>query len=257
MTVDLFSPPEPTLDAPTFLARRTHLLDEIGRSERAGWPGYALLGARRRPALLVAALVAVALIPVAALAVANDWWFLGPGLSPTPASEVIVVKTGTWDGKGWQLTAYRSDTEGLCYALTPTGSSGEGASISCDSIEGVPRTPESKPYTPHAISFVIGGGGVLPASIYGPVTDKAEEVDVYFRKGAVLRTPTVAPPSSLGAAVRFYAAPLPASVPRLRPSSRPGEGPLKKLVGLDHNGHVVACLTVPLPKGGVPLSACR
>jgi len=36
-----------------------------------------------------------------------------------------------------------------------------------------------------------------------------------------------------------------------------GPGFLEKLVGLDGEGQIVACLTFPMPEEGVPLSACR
>jgi hypothetical protein len=252
MTTDRYPPPEPTFDTRTLRARRAHLLDEISRADRSH-AARAARAARSRSAALVGAFVLMALIPVAALAIANDWWFLRSGVSPTPASAVVVVKTGTWEGKDWQLTAYLSDTDGLCYALTPSGSSSAGASISCDSIEGVPRGPMSKPYMPHAVSYAIAGKDVLPASIYGPVTDKAVEVVAYFADGAVLRTPTVAAPTGLRAAVRFYVAMLPDSMP----PAEAGQSALRKLVGLDGDGRIVACLTGSLPAKGVRLADCQ
>jgi hypothetical protein len=251
MTIDPFNAPAPKFDTSAFRTRRSHFLEELSRSEHRRGARRALRLARPRPAIVLAALALAALIPVAALAVANDWWFLRPGGSPTPISGVVLVKTGTWDGVAWELTAYRSDTDGLCFSLTPRDSSnGRGGTMSCDSIAGVPRTANSKPSTPHAITYVITGKDVLPASIYGPVTDKAEEVVAEFANGVEVRTSTFAAPRELGAAVRFYATTLPASVPPLRIGSRS----LTKLVGLDGSGRIVACTTESLPTA--PLSAC-
>jgi hypothetical protein len=241
MTIDPFSASAPEFDSSALLARRAHFLNEIARAKRRRGPRRAPWLARRRPAILIAALAIVALIPVAALAVANDWWFLRPGVSPTPSSGVVVVKKGTWDDVAWELTAYRSDTDGLCFSLTPSDSNSRGGTLSCDSIAGVPRTAKSKPSAPHAITYVLAGRDVLPASIYGPVTDKAEEVVAEFANGTEVRTPTFAAPPELGAAVRFYAATLPASVPPLRIGSRS----LTKLIGLDGSGRIVACMVVP------------
>jgi hypothetical protein len=244
VTVDPFNPPELTLTPASFARRRASLLDEIGRSRL------------RRPLLLVAVVGLAILIPVTAFAVGHDWWFFRFGDAPAPVTGVVVVKTGVWDGKGWQLTAYRSSTDGLCYGLGPTGTeNGEGAMMACGGIAGVPRTPQSKPGSPYAITYGMGSGsrGVLPAFIYGPVTDRADEVVVAFRNGAVLRTPTFAAPSALGAPVRFYAAQLPPSVPPLRIGL---PEVLEKLVGLDRDGRIVDCMTLPSRPEGEPLSAC-
>lgn len=213
--------------------------------------------ARRRILAVVVALLAV-LIPVSAVPVVNEWWFFQFGEAPAPVTDVVVVKSGTWDGTRWELVAYRSGTDGICFSMGPATSAettGAGGAMSCDQIEGVPRTPESKPYTPHAISFLSasGSGGELPAYVAGPVTGRADEVAVYFANGVVLQTPTFEAPSSLGP-IRFYAAQLPDAVARLAVPL--DYGWIEKLVGLDGDGRIVACLTFPLPEAGMPLSAC-
>ena len=244
MTVDPFNPPELRLTPASFARRRASLLDEIGRSRV------------RRPLLVAAVVVLAILIPVTAFAVDHDWWFFRFGDAPTPVTGVVVVKTGVWDGKTWELTAYGSSTDGLCYGLGPTGTkNGRGAVMACGGIAGVPRTPHSKPDSPYAITYAMSWAGVLPDFIYGPVTDKADEVVVTFRNGTVLRTPTFAAPSALGAPVRFYAAQLPPSVP---PPPRLGlRSPVEKLVGLGGQGEIVACMTLPTRPEGEPLSACE
>ncbi len=196
------------------------------------------------------------LIPVSAVAVVNEWWFFQFG-APAPVTDVVVVKSGTWNGTRWELVAYRSGTDGICFSMVPAASAettAAGGAMSCDQIEGVPRTPESKPYTPHAISYLLSGpDGELPAYIAGPVTGRADEVAIYFANGVVLQTPTFEAPSSLGP-IRFYAAQLPDAVARLTvPLDYPW---IEELVGLDGDGRIVACLTFPLPEAGMPLSAC-
>jgi hypothetical protein len=245
MTVDPFNPPELRLTPASFARRRASLLDEIGRNR---------LG---RPLLLAAVVVLAILIPVTAFAVGHDWWFFrSPGEAPAPVTGVLVVKTGVWDGKSWQLTAYRSATDGLCYGVEPTGTkNGEGAVMACGGIAGIPRTPQSNPDSPYAITYAISSRVVLPAFIYGPVTDKAAEVVATFRNGTVVRAPTFPAPKALGAPVRFYAEQLPPSAPL--PPPRLGLRPVvEKLVGLDGQGKIVACVTLPFRPEGEPLSAC-
>ena len=69
----------------------------------------------------------------------------------------------------------------------------------------------------------------------------------------MVRTPTFDAPGELGS-IRFYTTQLPERErsPGVRP--RPG---VQKLVGLTNEGEVVACLVLPMPEEGVPLSACR
>lgn len=209
-----------------------------------------------RRLMIIAAVAAAISIPLVAVAASQNWWFFRFGDVPTPVTDVTVVKTGTWDGIGWQLTAYRSATDGICFGMTPTAtarSSGEGAGLACDLIEGVPRTPQSKPYTPHGITFLSGSSEGLPPYIVGPVIDSAADVVVHLDDGTVLRTPTFDAPRELGSAIRFYAMQLP------KPSSQtdPPRSPIEKLVGLTADGRIVACLVDPMPEEGVPLSACR
>ncbi|MGH2988993.1 MAG: hypothetical protein ACRDMY_03855 [Gaiellaceae bacterium] len=209
-----------------------------------------------RRLVIIAAVGAAAIsIPFVAVAASQNWWFFRFGESPTPLTDVMIVKTGTWDGIGWQLIAYRSSTDGICFGLTPesAGSAGEGAGLACDQIEGVPRTPQSKPDVPHGISYLSGSSEGLPRYIVGPVLDTAAEVAIHLDDGVVLRTPTFAAPDELGSAIRFYATQLPKSFREVEPP----RSPIEKLVGLSADGRIVACLVDPMPEEGVPLSACR
>jgi len=87
------------------------VLDRAGVHE-AGAVGPAW---RRRKWLLLAAVVAAVLVPVAAATVAatNDWWLFHADHGLHPVTEPVVVQTGTWDGKRWQLVASRFAGNGI------------------------------------------------------------------------------------------------------------------------------------------------
>jgi hypothetical protein len=90
------------------------------------------------------------------------------------------------------------------------------------------------------ITYLSGSSSELPTYIVGPVVAAASEVVISFANGDVVRTPAFDAPASLGA-VRFYATRVPESV--VLPS-RHGPLMLQKLVGLDNDGQVVACLAL-------------
>lgn len=196
----------------------------------------------RRRALPVAAALAatiVVLVTAAAVAAVNDWWFWDN--APAPVTTPVVVKSGTWDGKGWELVAYRSASHGICFSMIPSGagkSDGLGAAMNCGGFDSA--TPPGSSVRPSGITFLSGSSPQLPTYIVGPVVDAADEVVISFANGEVLRTPAFDAPGSLGA-LRFYAARVPESV--ARPTIGPAATSLQKLVGLDEEGHVVACLT--------------
>ena len=203
-----------------------------------------------RPIVVLAALVAAILIPLVAVAAAQEWWFFRFDGAPPAATPVAVVQEGIWDGKPWQLVAYRSTTDGICFGITPTSGhqSWAGDGLACTQVEGVPTTPESTRALPLGITYLEASGAGLPPYVAGPVVDRAAEVAVYFHGGTVVRTHTFAAPESLGSAIRFY-------VVRLRADQPPPS--IEKLVGLDATGQIVACLTTPMPETGVPPSACE
>jgi hypothetical protein len=227
--------------------------------------------------MLALGLLATALVPLAALGAASDWWFLqddGPKPvgapdgwflrddGPAPVGAPDVVKEGEWSGHPWRLIAYRSTTDGLCFSVMPAGSnaSGSGGATSCALFVGVPRTAETRGSSEMTIAILGGaGGGELPAYIAGPVIDKASTVEIEFGKREVLRLPTFSGPASLGH-VRFYAAQLPTtiSMPWPRPGTHNERTFINKLAGLDSDGNVVACLTPRMAMDGVsPLSDCQ
>jgi hypothetical protein len=215
--------------------------------ERSGLPSMQRRAKTRL--VLAAALLVAIVVPLTAIAESRDWWFFSAG-APAPATGVFVVKTGEWDGQRWELLAYRTVNDGLCFSMAPAGSNGRGA-MNCDQIVGVTR--DWKHSAPHAITYLSGDPtSDLPAYIVGAVTDEAERVAVYFVDGEVLRMETFAAPPSLGA-VRFYAAPLPRS---MLPMTLGGF--VDTLVGLNSEGRIVACLNLPQPPGeSVPRSPCQ
>lgn len=223
--------------------------------ERAGEQRSTRVVTRRRLILVVAVLAAV-LLPLAALGAANDWWFLKAGSAPMPTKSPTVVKEGEWDGHRWQLIAYPTGTDGLCVSMTPKGSEreGSGAAMGCGPFAGVARTSETKASPDITITFLMGASSDdLPGYIAGAVIEQAATVEIRFGNGEVLRVPTFAGPEPLEH-IRFYAAQLPASI---RPSPTTPGIP-KWVAGLDANEYVVACLAPLTAKDGVSsLTNCR
>jgi len=222
-----------------------NVLERAGALER---PRPLRLRARRQLILAVALLAAV-LVPLIALGAVHNWWFLKNGYAPTPTGTPAVVKEGKWDDRSWELVAYRSTTDGLCFAVRATGSKarGEGAAMGCVPFVGIARTKETKATPDLTITYMSRGGNKrFPAYVAGPVIVRASHVEIRFRDGQVLRVPTFAAPASIGR-VRFYATPLPA-----------GEFVPESVAGLDSDGKVVACLAPATAAAGIsPLSACK
>jgi hypothetical protein len=217
--------------------------------ERAGVQKAGAVGPawRRLKWLLLAAVVAAVVVPIAAATVAvTNWsgWFSSSPDQFRPASEPVVVRTGSWDGTRWQLVAYlefhTSNVDLYCYSVMPYGSSltARPDAVGCGGI--APFAPGASPdHNGIRHAGILYGATESPGLPYwaaAPVVDTAVEVALHFRDGDVLRVPTYAAPESLGH-VRFYATPIP-DVPQ---SS--GQSPVK-VVGLDENGAVVACLAV-------------
>jgi hypothetical protein len=225
----------------------------------------------KRRLMLALALLAAALVPVAALGAANDWWFL-QSHGPKPVSAPDVVKEGEWSGHPWQLIAYPSGRVGLCVSVAPAGSTAggreripfsppPGGATSCAPFVGVP-TAETKGSSKMTITALSGAASdELPAYIVGPVIDKASTVEIKFGTGEVLRLPTFRGAASLGR-VRFYAAQLPATIPMPVPGQRIEDQrsfiDIDTLAGLDSDGNVVACLAPRTAVNGIsPASDCE
>jgi hypothetical protein len=194
--------------------------------------------------LVIAVAAAVTLVlAMIAVGATQGWWFLQSGGAPKPLGSVDVVKTGSWNGHQWALTAYRSGTDGICFAITPGGganSTGVGAGMACDQITGVALTPETKPSSPHGITFLSGCQPNLANYIVGPVVNSALQVEITLTDGTVIRTPTFPAPADLGD-IRFYATPLQGSCAK-------GDTNPSELLDLDQNGQIVARLNLPAPR---------
>lgn len=202
----------------------------------------------RRPIAVIAIAVVAIATPLLA-AGSQDWWFLRAPL-PDPITDVKVVKTGEWDGKPWQLVAYRSTGNEICYGVVPRSTSGstgdgEGGAVSCIRIAGVPQESDSEE-AQLGVLYLSGPSPALPAHIAGPIVDSADAVEIHLVGGEIIRTPTFDAPDELGS-IRFYAAQL--------PETDSSGGQVQKLVGIDHDGEVMACRALPFPTG-TPLSAC-
>lgn len=217
------------------------VLDRAGVHEvgavRSAW--------RTRKWLVLAAVVAAIAVPMAAATVAvTNWsgWLSSSHDQFRPASEPIVVQTGSWDGTRWQLVAYReldtSDFHVYCFSVMPYGSSltARPDAVGCGGLFDRDAPTRHDGSRRAGILYGATKSPGLPYWAASPVVDTAVEVALHFRDGDVLRVPTYAAPESLGH-VRFYATPIP-DVPQ---SS--GQSPVK-VVGLDEDGAVVACLAV-------------
>jgi hypothetical protein len=229
--------------------------DVLARAQRFGVPARAR--GRRRPLLVALAVLAVAFIPVSALAVAKDdpWWFLRfsrlAGEGPAKGAHVVVVEEGDWNGQHWALTAYRSVGGDLCTEITLEA----GAARTAQGAGGCGPTIGSLVPKPGGGSrrLEIGfGGGAFPSFRYvlGPVVGSATEVRITLANGAVVTTPTVAAPRELGMPIRFYAAQLPLASTkglscgervRAFEKTRP-----TRVVALESGGDVVATLAMPV-----------
>ena len=219
----------------------------------------------RRRLVLALVVVAAVLIPLAALADAHDWWFFRIPGSPVPTSAPVLVTTGEWSGHPWQLVAYPSETDGLCFSIGPKSATGStyGSAMTCGPFMGVAHTAATKTVPDMQITFLSGSWtNVLPAYIAGPVIEQASTVEIRFQDGTTLQAPTIAAPPPLEH-IRFYAAPLP---PAEYPADTLGTqhvatkhvATITWLAGLDASGRVVACLAPATAKNGVSLlTDCR
>ncbi|MDP9225277.1 MAG: hypothetical protein M3P18_15825 [Actinomycetota bacterium] len=154
---------------------------------------------RKRRLVVAFVVLAAVLIPLAALAATNDWWFFESGTVPKPLSAPVVVKEGEWSGHAWQLIAYPSGTDGLCVSVTPKGRKDVGT-MGCSPFVGVSRTAATKASPDMPITYLAGSGPEgRPAYIVGPVIDKASEVEIRFANGQTLRVRTFSAPAPLPA----------------------------------------------------------
>ncbi|MGA9761153.1 MAG: hypothetical protein WBQ14_01860 [Gaiellaceae bacterium] len=158
---------------------------------------------RRRLLIALAAILVAVLVSALAVSAENDWWFLR-GTKATPTGGVVVVATGTWEGHGWTLTAYRTNFnpgEEVCLALTPEESPGpRRRQFFCGMIP-VPSEP-----------FSFGGAGMgsdFPNYVLAPVPGEATNARIELTDGETIEAKTIPAPAELGLPIRFLATPLP------------------------------------------------
>lgn len=169
--------------------------------------GLGVRGRRVGAVVLVGVVAAVAVLP--AFAVVNDWWFFGAG-SPSPVGQVVVVRTGTTDGIGWTLAAFVSEQDGVCVALTPTGSTGAGVEACGSGIRGEPNLGSGVEGGGHWVGFVQATltDSVGP-SVFGPTADGVAQVDVELDDGRLVAATVVHGPARLAAPIDFYVVEIP------------------------------------------------
>lgn len=209
-------------------------------------PSAAAAMRRRKRILTISAVAAVAiLVPLVAVAASQKWWFLAAG-APQPTSAPTVVAKRVWAGKQWDLVAYPSGSS-ICVGVTPAvGSYGAGMNCASFVTDGRPSPKRRGQLT---ITFLLAGP--KPAYIAGPVISAATRVMVVLADGRHLMLPTFAAPSPL-THVRFYLRRLRPQRVEMHPRIAP---PVRKLVGINKHGDVVACLDVLTNSSN--LSACR
>lgn len=228
--------------------------DVLGRAGEHDPGRFVPKGLRPRRRRFVVALVVLGavLIPLAAVAATNDWWFFKFGDAPRPVHGPVVVREGEWSGHAWQLVAYPSATDGLCFSVATQ--SGVGSAMNCAPFAGVSRTAETKVSPDMRITYLSGSGPLLPTYVVGPVIDEAVVVEIRFVSGADLRVPTFDAPAPLEH-VRFYATQIPDS--EVQHGLR-GAQAFAWIAGRDRDGKIVACLAPMTATNGIsPLSACR
>jgi hypothetical protein len=190
--------------------------------------------------LVVAAVVIVALAGAAlAVAAGEGWWFEQPEIdAPNPAHGVLVVAEGTWNGRGWTLTAYGATGGAVCYALTPVSTEGTtppGAAFSCAHV-GRPPSGQAEPHYVPLTALMNAAQVDFPGYVVGPVIDEATRIRIRLSDGRALETKTLAAPRGFDLALRFFAVPLPCSVSAVRAEAFDDHGTVLGRIELSQPG---------------------
>jgi hypothetical protein len=210
---------------------------------------------RRRVLVAALALLAIAVIPLVAVAASNGWWFLKYGSPQSrPANSPLVVKEGSFSGKKWELIAYPA-ADGLCWSLTFSAQSdtGRGSALACATLVGF---PSRQPNPEMSITYLASAGdNTYPAWVAGPVVSTAQTVKIRLGTRTIATTTFRAHGALRG--IRFYAIQTPSRRAGRRPSQRPNS-PVTWVAGYDRNGKMVACLKPRTARAGMsPFTACR
>lgn len=156
-----------------------------------------MLSARHVFVAAIALVIAVA-APLIAVAATRGFW-LDAAHAPAPATPTNVVASGSWDGRVWSLTAYRTNADEVCLAFTPGGAantSGAGAAASCARV-GVARGVESS----RALTYLVGHPPNFPDYIVGATVLTAARVNIEFSNN---QTRSVAPFEVAGFRLKFF-----------------------------------------------------
>lgn len=205
----------------------------------------------RRLLLALALLLLAVLIPLTALAVGHGWWFLS-AYGPKPVGNVVVITSGRWQGMPWNLTAFRTDKGTICYAVTVRPATPQllGSTEACGPVSA--STPSSFLRSLGVARVELSRGHFtyrgpqphpFPAYIVGAVISSASEIDVSAGPRSTQRIRTVAAPSSLHAAVRFFIV------------ARPANEAVRSITAHNERGQVVARTTVESPPASYHLAS--
>jgi hypothetical protein len=190
-----------------------------------------LRSTRRRWALVALAILIAVTIPLTALAVSEDWWFVGA--APDPAGAVGAVDSGVWNRMPWTLVAYDSESGGVCYGLSinaPQATRPNGT-LTCAFLDNSGR-PQ------HSLSYLTAGSADngFPRYAAGAVQPDAASVALHMTDGSIVRTQTLPRPATLHSDVRFF-------VTRL-PAGSPADGDVTTISALGAGGDTLACVAV-------------
>lgn len=165
--------------------------------------------ARRRRTLAFAAIcLLAALVSVPALAVTRGWWFLDFG-GPKPVTKIVEVESGSPTSGRWALSAFVSESEGVCVALTMQPPSVTGAQSCGAPVRGAPDASEGQA-RPHWFGYTYTSGSQNdPAFVFGPAAAAVQRVDIVFADGATRSIATIAAPHELGLTLRFFVTEVP------------------------------------------------
>jgi hypothetical protein len=204
------------------ILRRASEWERVPTNADPVWQAPPRRSRNRRLALLMAAVAALtaALALVPALAGQGYFWFLDFD-APKPTTPVVTVTSFTdSSGTTWQLTAYQSEHNDLCYQLTPDTNTATGAGA-CSEIMPIN-------------SLILSNGVAHTALVAGPVTADAKRVTLVGADGEAEATVATAP-DALQTEIKFYIAQLPAGMT---------DAPIT-IKALDAQDHTIASWAIP------------
>jgi len=210
----------------------------------------------KRSWVIAIALMVAILVPLAAIGSEQGWLWLMDGKLPPgeahPISNVVKLQSGYWKGEHWRTAAYRAfphlyrpdgpTTESVCLIVEfAPFSPGVAQCAALPNTHYPPKTSGADwPLSP-SIELVGGNPWAVerdysengPGYLIGMTTSNVSTVEVHLKDGRVMDTSTFSAPEALGVPVNFFVRPLPTWGLSFH---------MTKLVGLDAEGKVVACL---------------